>query len=72
MAYSVLLRVLIHNVTYSYCATVSRVKCVACGKLLVSVVLLILELSVGVGRVGVEFCTSVCFCFCSFFGNCEI
>ena len=35
----------IHNVTYIYCATVSRVKCVACVKLLMSVVLLLLELS---------------------------
>ena len=32
----------IHNVTYMYCAVVSRVKCVACAKLLVSVVLLLL------------------------------
>ena len=39
----------IHNVTYIYCAIVSRVKCVACAKLLVPVVLLLLELSVGVG-----------------------
>ena len=39
----------IHNVIYIYCAIVSRVKCVACAKLLVSVVLVLLELSVGVG-----------------------
>jgi len=48
MAYSVLLHYFIPNVTYIYCAIVSRVKCVACAKLLVSVVLLLLELSVGV------------------------
>jgi len=40
-----LLRFFIHNVTYIYCAIISRVKCVACAKLLVSVVLLLLELS---------------------------
>ena len=39
----------IHNVTYIYCVIVSRVKCVACAKLLVSVGLLLLELFVGVG-----------------------
>jgi len=39
----------IHNVTYIYCAIISRVKCVACAKLLMSVVLLFLELSDGVG-----------------------
>ena len=44
MAYSAF----IHNATYIYCAIVNRVKCVECAKLLVSVVLLILELSVGV------------------------
>ena len=45
MAYSVF----IHNVTYIYYAITSRVKCVACAKLLVAIVLLLLELSVGVG-----------------------
>jgi len=55
--------------TYIYCAIVSRVKCVPCvpcAKLLVSVVLLLLELSVGVGWEEGGFpstCTSVCFCF---------
>ena len=44
-----LLRCLIHNVTYIYCAVISRVKCVACAKLLMSVVLLLLWLFVGVG-----------------------
>jgi len=39
----------IHNVTYIYCVIVSRVKFVACAKLLMSVGLLLLELSVGVG-----------------------
>ena len=39
----------IHNVTYIYCVIVSRVKCVTCAKLLMSVVLLPLLLSVGVG-----------------------
>jgi len=39
----------IHNVTYIYYAIISRVKCVACAKLLVSIVLLCFELSVGVG-----------------------
>jgi len=57
----------IHNVTYIYCAIISRVKCVACAKLLMSVVLLFLELSDGVGwEWGFFFssiCTSVCFCF---------
>ena len=38
--------------TYIYCAIVSTFKCVACAKLLVSVGLLLLELSVGVGGVG--------------------
>jgi uncharacterized membrane protein SpoIIM required for sporulation len=38
MAYSVFGAVFIHNVTYIYCAVVSSVKCVACAKLLVSVV----------------------------------
>ena len=55
--------------TYIYCAIVIRVKCLACAKLLVSVVLLLLELSVGVGwewggvSVHLYFCTfllSVC------------
>ena len=62
MAYSFF----IHNVTYIYCAIISRVKCVACAKLLASVVLLLLELSVGVGWGWGDFlstCTSVCFCF---------
>jgi len=54
---------LIHNVTYIYCAIISRVKCVACVKLLVSVVLL-LELSVGVGwGVFPSTCTFLCFNF---------
>ena len=44
----------IHNVTYIYCAIISRVNCVACAKLLVFVVLL-LELSVGVGWGGFFF-----------------
>jgi len=48
MAYSVLLHYFIPNVTYIYCAIVSRVKCVACAKLLMFVVVLLLELSVGV------------------------
>jgi len=39
--------IFIHNVTCIYCAIVSRVKCVTCTKQLVSVVLLLLELSVG-------------------------
>jgi len=55
----------IHNVTYIYFAIISRVKCVTCAKLLVSVVLLLLELFVGMGW-GVFFLstfTSVCFCF---------
>ena len=38
VAYSVFGAVFIHNVTYIYCAVVSSVKCVACAKLLVSVV----------------------------------
>jgi len=47
VAYSVIAAVcFIHNVTYIYCAIVSRVKCVACAKVLVSVVPLLLELSV--------------------------
>ena len=50
----------IHNVTYIYCAIVSRVKCVVCAKLLVSAVLL-LELSVG--GLFLSTCTSVCYCF---------
>jgi len=50
MAYRVFAAVFfIHNATYIYCAIVSRVKCVAWAKLLVSVVLLLLELSVGMG-----------------------
>jgi hypothetical protein len=50
MAYSVFAAVfLINGVTYIYCAIISKVKCVACAKLLVSVVLLLLLLSVGVG-----------------------
>jgi len=49
MASSVLLRFFINNVNSIYCAIVSRVKCVACAKLLTSVVLLLLELSVGLG-----------------------
>ena len=42
MAYSVFAAVFIHNVTYIYCAIISRVKCVVCAKLFVSVVLLLL------------------------------
>jgi len=43
MAYSVFAAVfLINGVTYIYCAIISKVKCVACAKLLVSVVLLLL------------------------------
>ena len=53
MAYSVFAAVFIHNVTYIYCAIISRFKCVACAKLLVSVVLLFcsspLEWGVGEG-----------------------
>jgi len=42
MAYSVFAAVYcIHNVTYIYCAIISRVKCVACAKLLMSAVLLL-------------------------------
>jgi len=41
MAYSVFAAVFIHNVTYIYYAIISRVKCVAGAKLLVSVVLLL-------------------------------
>jgi len=53
MAYSVFTAVyFIHNMTYIYCAIVSRIKCVACAKLLKSVVLLLLELSLGMGRGG--------------------
>ena len=50
MAYRGFAAFFIHNVTYIYCAIISRVKCVACAKLLMSVVLRLLELSVGVGR----------------------
>jgi len=42
MAYSVFAVVFIHNETYIYCAIISRVTCVACAKLFVSVVLLLL------------------------------
>jgi len=42
MAYSVFAAVFIHTVTYIYYIIISRVKCVACAKLLVSVVLLLL------------------------------
>jgi len=50
MAYSVFTAVFfMHKVTYIYYAIVSRVKRVTCAKLLMSVVLLLLELSVGVG-----------------------
>ena len=42
MAYSVFAAVFIHNETYIYCAIISRVKCVGCAKLFVSVVLLLL------------------------------
>ena len=55
----------IHNVTDIYYAIISSVKCVACAKLLVSVVLLLFELSwsgVGWGFFW-STCTSVCFCF---------
>ena len=47
-----------HNVTYIYCAIISRVKCVACVKLLV---LLILELSFGLER-GWVFFVHLYFC----------
>jgi len=50
VAYSVFLRFFyVHDVTYIYYAILSWVKCVACAKLLMSIVLLLLELSVGVG-----------------------
>ena len=62
MAYSVLLHYFIPNVTYIYCAIISRVKCVACAKLLASVVLLLLELSVGVGWGWVLFFVHLYFC----------
>jgi hypothetical protein len=42
MAYSVFAVVFIHSVTYIYCAIISRVTCVGCAKLFVSVVLLLL------------------------------
>jgi len=48
MAYSVFVAVFMHNVTYIYYTIISRVKCVACAKLLMSFVLLLLLLSVGV------------------------
>jgi len=67
MAYRVFAAVFIHNVTYIYYAIISRVMCVSCAKLLVSVVLLLLEHSVGVGGgnggVFPSTCISVCFSF---------
>ena len=42
MAYSVFTAVFIHNVTYIYCTIISRFKRVACAKILMSVVLLLL------------------------------
>jgi len=50
------------NMTYIYYTIISRVKCVPCAKLLVSVALLLLELSVGVGWGWVLFFVHLYFC----------